>query len=184
MNIASLRVAGVSLLLAGCSHSVQPPEQLTNTVGQLNRDLSRLSAQSEAVTFQRQLNAQSVRGAWLLPLADSPVELITARGKLLTQLAPVSRGGLPVLLVKNLEATPLPPFTITAELAVVSAENGYRGVVPVPRQQQVLLRAVPLAPAEQARFILPEIPLKDGQALVINVHQFLPEISAASHRKS
>ena len=181
MKSTRFSIIALSLLLAGCSAS-QPPARLTDSVGQLNRDLSRLSAQSDAVTYQRQLNASSTHGAWLLPLADSPVSLITGQGKVLTRLAPVSPGGLPVLLVKNQQAYPLPPFTITAELAVVSDQQGYRNAVPVVLKRQVLLRAVPLAPAEQARFILPEIRLKEGQALVVNVHQFMPEISAAVQR--
>ncbi len=181
MKKTSLSIIAVSLLLAGCSSS-QPPARLTDSVGQLNRDLSRLSAQSEALAYQRQLNAASTRGAWLLPLADSAVSLVTAQGKVLTKLAPVSPGGLPVLLVKNQQTWSLPPFTITAELATVSDEQGYRNAVPVIVKRQVLQRAVPLAPSEQARFILPEIRLKEGQVLVVNVHQFMPEISAAVTR--
>ncbi|GAA0510219.1 hypothetical protein GCM10009414_19980 [Tatumella terrea] len=181
MKKTSLSIIAVSLLLAGCSSS-QPPARLTDSVGQLNRDLSRLSAQSEALAYQRQLNAVSTRGAWLLPLADSAVSLVTAQGKVLTKLAPVSPGGLPVLLVKNQQTWSLPPFTITAELATVSDEQGYRNAVPVIVKRQVLQRAVPLAPSEQARFILPEIRLKEGRVLVVNVHQFMPEISAAVTR--
>jgi len=179
LKTASAGALLATVMLTGCS-TTQPPARLSNTVGQLNRDLSRLSAQSAAISYQRQLNANSTRGAWLLPLADSPVALVTPYGRLLTQISPNAHGGLPVLLVKNLQSEILPPFTLTAELAVVSAGNNYHQATPKVLQQQVVQRAVPLAPAEQARFILPQVTLKGDQVLVVNVHQFSPEFSSRS----
>lgn len=181
LKIASAGALLATLVLTGCS-TTEPPDRLTNTVGQLNRDLSRLSAQSEAITYQRQLNAGSTTGAWLLPLADSPVALVTHYGRLLTSIAPSTHGGLPVLLVKNEESETLPPFTLTAELAVVRSDDHYGHGQPQVRQQQVVQRAVPLAPDEQARFILPQVKLKAGQALVVNVHQFTPQYNLVTHR--
>ncbi|WP_157665867.1 DUF3251 domain-containing protein [Tatumella citrea] len=163
-----------SLVLAGCSHSVPPATTLDTTVGQLNRSLSHLSEQSSALAYQHRMNAASTHGAWLVPLANSPVELLDPQAKLLLQLVPQSSDTGTVLQVKNAGTAVLPPFELTAELSAISADQQEATSSPSPLTQQVIRQITPLSPGEQAQFVLKAPEMAHDQSLVVNVHQFRP----------
>ena len=163
-----------SLVLAGCSHSVPPATTLDTTVGQLNRSLSHLSEQSSALAYQHRMNAASTHGAWLVPLANSPVELIDPQARLLLQLVPQVSGSSTVLQVKNIGAAILPPFELTAALSTLTTDQQEATAPPQPLTQQVLRQITPLSPGEQVRFVLNAPEMAHDQSLVVNVHQFRP----------
>ncbi|WP_294910947.1 DUF3251 domain-containing protein [Tatumella sp. UBA2305] len=163
-----------SLVLAGCSHSVPPATTLDTTVGQLNRSLSHLSEQSSALAYQHRMNAASTHGAWLVPLANSPVELLDPHARLLLQLAPPPSGTGTVLQVKNAGAAVLPPFELTAALSTLPTDQQETTSAPQPLTQQVIRQITPLSPGEQVRFILNAPEMVHDQSLVVNVHQFRP----------
>jgi len=161
-----------SLVLAGCSHSVPPSTTLGTTVGQLNRSLSHLSEQSSALAYQHRMNAASTHGAWLVPLANSPVELIDPQARLLLQLVPQASGSGTVLQVKNAGAAVLPPFELTAALSTLTTDQQATTAPPQPLTQQVIRQITPLSPGEQVRFVLNAPVMAQDQSLVVNVHQF------------
>nr|MBA2815417.1 putative lipoprotein yajI [Candidatus Pantoea persica] len=64
-------------------------------VSQLNQDMRHLTSQAGAIEIQDQLNSHSTQGAWLVPQANTPVELQTQLGTLrllLTRLAAEASG--------------------------------------------------------------------------------------------
>jgi outer membrane murein-binding lipoprotein Lpp len=71
-------------LLSGCSSTPSSPKvtQLHQEVSQLNQQMRHLTSQAGAIEIQGQLNSQSTQGAWLVPQANTPVELQTQLGTL------------------------------------------------------------------------------------------------------
>lgn len=71
------------LLLAGCSSSLpgQQTQQLHREVGKLNQELSLLTLQATALELQARLNQNSLKGAWLVPAARTPVVLQSQAGE-------------------------------------------------------------------------------------------------------
>ncbi len=163
-----------SLVLAGCSHSEPPSATLDTTVGQLNRSLSHLSEQSSALAYQHRMNAVSVHGAWLVPLANSPVELIDPHARLLLQLVPQASESDIVLQVKNAGTATLPPFELTTVLSAIATDQPQTTSPPQPLVQQMIRQITPLPRGEQVRFVLHSPAMTDDQSLVVNVHQFRP----------
>ncbi len=173
MKKYSLAIIASAWLMAGCSQSVPPAEKLDTTVGQLNRSLSHLSEQSEALAFQHRMNAASDHGAWLLSQANSPVELLSPHARLILQLVPqISAGSVPLLEVKNAGTDVLPAFELTAVQSVISGVQQDPISPPPPQSQQILRQITPLAPGAQARFVLKPLPVNEQQFLLVNIHQF------------
>ena len=171
------RITGIitsALLLAGCSHSEPPSATLDTTVGQLNRSLSHLSEQSSALAYQRRMNTASVHGAWLVPLANSPVELIDPHARLLLQLVPRTSDSDTVLLVKNTGTATLSPFELTAVLSAMTTGQQEATSPPQPLTQQLIRQITPLSPGEQVSFVLHSVEMAHDQSLLVNVHQFRP----------
>lgn len=84
-------------LLSGCSSTPANPQvkQLHREVSQLNQEMRHLTSQASAIEIQGQLNSHSTQGAWLVPQANTPVELQTQLGTLrlsLTRLAAEASG--------------------------------------------------------------------------------------------
>ncbi|RPE03556.1 DUF3251 domain-containing protein [Candidatus Pantoea deserta] len=84
-------------LLSGCASAPTSPKvnQLHQEVSQLNQQMRHLTTQASAIETQGQLNSNSAQGAWLIPQANTPVELQTQLGTLrlsLTRFAPEANG--------------------------------------------------------------------------------------------
>ena len=84
-------------LLSGCSSTPANPQvkQLHQEVSHLNQEMRHLTSQASAIEIQGQLNSHSTQGAWLVPQANTPVELQTQLGTLrlsLTRLAAEASG--------------------------------------------------------------------------------------------
>jgi outer membrane murein-binding lipoprotein Lpp len=105
-------------LLSGCSSTPPGPQvnQLHREVSQLNQQMQHLTTQASALEVQGQLNSHSQQGAWLVPQANTPVELQTQLGTLRLSLSQVEgeTGGTRANL--NIRATddkPLPSLHAT-----------------------------------------------------------------------
>ncbi|BAN98633.1 hypothetical protein E05_38670 [Plautia stali symbiont] len=71
-----------ALVLSGCPPPASPKvKALHQEVSQLNQQMRKLTSQASALEIQGQLNSQLTQGAWLLPQANTPVELQTQLGK-------------------------------------------------------------------------------------------------------
>jgi outer membrane murein-binding lipoprotein Lpp len=106
--------AALSLLvLSGCSSTPASPQvnQLHREVSQLNQQMRQLTNQASALEIQGQLNSQSSQGAWLLPQANTPVELQTQLGKLrlsLTRVVAEAGGSHTTLNIRSTDGKPVP----------------------------------------------------------------------------
>lgn len=104
--------------LSGCSTTAGQPQvnQLHQEVSQLNQQMQRLTSQASAVEIQGQLNGHSQQGAWLLPQANTPVELQTQAGTLRLSLSRVeaeANGSRANLTLQTRDNTPLPGLEAT-----------------------------------------------------------------------
>lgn len=100
-------------LLSGCSSTPTSPKvnQLHQEVSQLNQQMRHLTSQASAIEIQGQLNSNSTQGAWLVPQANTPVELQTQLGKLrlsLTRLAAEANGARANLTISAAESQTVP----------------------------------------------------------------------------
>lgn len=79
------------IILSGCSSTPSAPKvnALHQEVSQLNQQMQHLTTQASALEIQRQLNSHSQQGAWLVPQANTPVELQTQLGTLRLSLSRV-----------------------------------------------------------------------------------------------
>ena len=100
-------------LLSGCSSTPVSPKvtQLHQEVSQLNQQMRHLTTQASAIEIQGQLNSNSTQGAWLVPQANTPVELQTQLGKLrlsLTRVAAEANGARANLTISATDSQPVP----------------------------------------------------------------------------
>ncbi len=111
--------AALSLLvLSGCSSTPVSPQvkELHQEVSQLNQQMRKLTNQTTALEIQGQLNSQSTQGAWLLPRANTPVELQTQLGKLRLSLSRVegeASGSRANLNIRSTDEQPVPALSAT-----------------------------------------------------------------------
>ncbi len=79
------------VFLSGCSSTPSTPKvnKLHQEVSQLNQQMQHLTSQASALEIQGQLNSHSQQGAWLVPQANTPVELQTQLGTLRLSLSRV-----------------------------------------------------------------------------------------------
>lgn len=111
--------ATLSLLaLSGCNSTPTSPQvkALHQEVNQLNQQMRKLTTQAAAVESQGQLNHQSAQGAWLLPQANTPVELQTELGKLrlsLSHVAVQASGSRADLTIQSADNQPVPALRAT-----------------------------------------------------------------------
>ena len=92
-------------LLSGCSSTPASPK-----VNQLHQEVSQLNQQMRH-EIQGQLNSNSTQGAWLVPQANTPVELQTQLGKLrlsLTRVAAEANGTRANLTISATDSQPVP----------------------------------------------------------------------------
>ena len=100
-------------LLSGCASAPSSPKvnQLHQEVSQLNQQMRHLTNQASAIEIQGQLNSNSTQGAWLVPQANTPVELQTQLGTLrlsLTHLAAEASGARANLTISATGSEPVP----------------------------------------------------------------------------
>ncbi len=103
------------LVLSGCSSTPVSPQvkELHQEVSQLNQQMRKLTNQATALEIQGQLNSQSTQGAWLLPQANTPVELQTQLGKLRLSLSHVegeAGGSRANLTIRAVDSQTVPAF--------------------------------------------------------------------------
>ncbi|NYS30091.1 DUF3251 domain-containing protein [Pantoea sp. WMus005] len=104
--------------LSGCSSTASNPQvrELHQEVSQLNQQMQHLTSQASALEIQGQLNRQLQQGAWLVPQANTPVELQTQLGTLRLTLSPVTAeasGSRATLTVRSMDDQPLPALHAT-----------------------------------------------------------------------
>lgn len=122
--------AALSLLvLSGCSSTPVSPQvkQLHQEVSQLNQQMRQLTNQAGALEIQGQLNSQSSQGAWLLPQANTPVELQTQLGKLrlsLTRVEGEASGSRANLNIRSTDDTPVPALNATVVWGEMDPASG------------------------------------------------------------
>jgi outer membrane murein-binding lipoprotein Lpp len=122
--------AALSLLvLSGCSSTPASPQvtQLHQEVSQLNQQMRQLTNQAGALEIQGQLNGQSSQGAWLLPQANTPVELQTQLGKLrlsLTNVEGEATGSRAILTIRSTDGKPVPALNATVVWGEMDPASG------------------------------------------------------------
>ncbi|MBB3305518.1 MULTISPECIES: DUF3251 domain-containing protein [unclassified Enterobacter] len=122
--------AALSLLvLSGCSSTPVSPQvkELHQEVSQLNQQMRKLTNQATALEIQGQLNSQSTQGAWLLPQANTPVELQTQLGKLrlsLSQVAGEASGSRANLNIRSTDDQPVPALRATVVWGEMDPASG------------------------------------------------------------
>ncbi|HBZ14648.1 DUF3251 domain-containing protein [Pantoea sp. NPDC088449] len=117
------------LVLSGCSSTPVSPQvkELHQEVSQLNQQMRKLTNQATALEIQGQLNSQSTQGAWLLPQANTPVELQTQLGKLrlsLTQVAGEANGSRANLNIRATDDQPIPALRATVVWGEMDPASG------------------------------------------------------------
>lgn len=122
--------AALSLLvLSGCSSTPTSPQvkELHQEVSQLNQQMRKLTNQATALEIQGQLNGQSTQGAWLLPQANTPVELQTQLGKLRLSLSRVqgeASGSRADLNIRSTDDQPIPALSATVVWGELDPASG------------------------------------------------------------
>lgn len=107
-------------LLAGCASPSQQTDlyKLHNQVSQLNSQMQQLTRQATVLAEQNTLNTHSTQGAWLLPDANTPVQLKSSVGEIQLSLSPlISRGSgsQTMLNIKSVALEDIPAFTAQVE---------------------------------------------------------------------
>lgn len=115
-------------LLNGCA---APPSASTRAlhgeVGQLNQQVSQLTRQASALEQQNQLNSHSTQGAWLLPAANTRVELQSLAGPLmlsLTRIEAEASGTRALLTLRAAGDRPLQSLRMQVEWGELDAATG------------------------------------------------------------
>lgn len=117
------------LMLSGCSSTPVSPQvkELHQEVSQLNQQMRKLTNQATALEIQGQLNSQSTQGAWLLPQANTPVELQTQLGKLrfsLSLVAGEASGSRANLNIRSTDDQPIPALNATVVWGEMDPASG------------------------------------------------------------
>ena len=114
------------IMLAGCAQNHEVP-QLKNQVVELKQKLALLVDQASALKFQNQLNQDSARGVYLLPLANNAARLQSSVGELSISLGNVTseaNGSQATLAVRTLSGQYLPGFTAILEWGELDSTTG------------------------------------------------------------
>ena len=115
--------------LSGCSSTPSSPKvnQLHQEVNQLNQQMQYLTTQASALEIQGQLNSHSQQGAWLVPQANTPVELQTQLGTLRLSLSRVESEASGSRANLNIRATgdkPVPALRATVVWGELDPASG------------------------------------------------------------
>jgi len=169
------------LVLSGCSSPPTSPQvkELHQEVSQLNQQMRKLTTQAAALEIQGQLNSQSTQGAWLLPQANTPVELQTQLGKLRLTLSRVegeASGSRANLNVRSTDDRPVPAFSATVVWGELDPASG-KPLSASSLSQPINVPAT-LMPRSSVTVPLRLSGLSPEQLGYVRVHDVLP---AASH---
>ncbi|WP_343464959.1 DUF3251 domain-containing protein [Pantoea sp.] len=170
------------LLLSGCSATPPSPQvnALHQEVSQLNQQMRTLTHQATALEIQGQLNGQLNQGAWLLPQANTPVELETQLGKLRLSLTHVrgepggSRADLTLVAPQNQPLPALRAQVVWGELDPASGKP-----LEAESVSQPLSVAAGLTPRSSVTVSLRLNGFTPQQLGYVRIHQVEP-LSAAS----
>jgi outer membrane murein-binding lipoprotein Lpp len=114
-------------LLNGCAAPPAKTQALHGEVKQLNQQVAQLTNQASALEQQNQLNSQSTQGAWLLPAANTRVELKSLAGPLmlsLTRIEPEANGTRALLTLRAAGDRPLQSLRMQVEWGALDAATG------------------------------------------------------------
>lgn len=184
MNRMVWAPAALSLaLLSGCSTTAVQPQvkQLHQEVSQLNQQMQQLTSQASAVEIQGQLNAHSQQGAWLLPQANTPVELQTQAGMLRLSLSRVeaeASGSRANLILQTRDNSALPGLKATVVWGQLDPATGK------PLEADSLTQTITIPASLMPRHSV-TVPLRlsgmtPDQLGYVRVHQVLAQTAASA----
>lgn len=173
------------LALSACSSPPQPAvAELHNEAGKLNQQVRQLTNQASAIERQSQLNLNSTSGAWLVPAANTPVELLSNAGKIRLSLshgAQEANGTRAILHLRSADAASLPGMTAKIQWGQLDAASGK------PLQAESLSQeiAIPssLMPQPDAEVPLRLSGVMPQQLIYVRVHDLVVTSPAASAEK-
>lgn len=175
--------AALSLLvLSGCSSTPTSPQvkELHQEVSQLNQQMRKLTNQATALEIQGQLNGQSTQGAWLLPQANTPVELQTQVGKLRLSLSRVegeASGSRANLNIRSTDDQPVPALTATVVWGELDPASGKP--LSAESLSQTIQVEASLTPRSSVTVPLRLSGLTPEQLGYVRVHDVLPAAAKA-----
>ena len=126
-----LMALGSALTLSACAQQGQVKE-MKQDVRTLNKAMSQLNQETVKITQQNALNADSTRGVYLLPSANTPARLQSQIGTLRVSLVNISNTGSGMratLRIEGESSEPLPAFSATVEWGrIVGTTRSYEEV--------------------------------------------------------
>ncbi|EAA7243191.1 DUF3251 domain-containing protein [Salmonella enterica] len=113
----SILLVGSLLSLTACAPQSEV-RQMHQNISTLNKEMAQLNQETVKITQQNKLNAESTRGVYLLPGANTPARLESQIGTLrmtLLDITPVADGTRATLRIQGESRDPLPAFSATVE---------------------------------------------------------------------
>ncbi|ELY3371815.1 DUF3251 domain-containing protein [Salmonella enterica] len=167
-------LVGSLLSLTACAPQSEV-RQMHQSISTLNKEMTQLNQETVKITQQNKLNAESTRGVYLLPGANTPARLESQIGTLrmtLLEITPVADGAHATLRIQGESRDPLPAFSATVEYGQLqgTTEN-YQEV----NAQSLLLNAPAslLAPSD-VNISLPLKGITPAQLGFIRIHDIQP----------
>ncbi|WP_017347903.1 DUF3251 domain-containing protein [Pantoea sp. A4] len=172
------------LILSGCSSTAPSPQvkQLHQEVSQLSQQMQQLTGQAEALETQGQLNSQAAQGAWLLPLAKTPVLLQTQLGEIRLSLGQVKgdvEGSRVDLTLSSSNHQPLPALSASVVWGELDPTSGKP--LNASSQQQTLVIPASLTPQSSVTVPLHLGGLAPEQLGFIRVHDVMSNGEPLTH---
>ncbi|EBS7633115.1 DUF3251 domain-containing protein [Salmonella enterica] len=112
-----LLLVGSLLSLTACAPQSEV-RQMHQSISTLNKEMNQLNQETVKITQQNKLNAESTRGVYLLPGANTSARLESQIGTLrmtLLKITPVADGAHATLRIQGESRDPLPAFSATVE---------------------------------------------------------------------
>ncbi|EKE2799371.1 DUF3251 domain-containing protein [Salmonella enterica] len=167
-------LVGSLLSLTACAPQSEV-RQMHQSISTLNKEMTQLNQETVKITQQNKLNAESTRGVYLLPGANTSARLESQIGTLrmtLLEITPVADGAHATLRIQGESRDPLPAFSATVEYGQLqgTTEN-YQEV-----NAQSLLVSAPaslLAPSD-VNISLPLKGITPAQLGFIRIHDIQP----------
>ncbi|EPR9404577.1 DUF3251 domain-containing protein [Salmonella enterica subsp. enterica serovar Kentucky] len=167
-------LVGSLLSLTACAPQSEV-RQMHQSISTLNNEMTQLNQETVKITQQNKLNAESTRGVYLLPGANTSARLESQIGTLrmtLLEITPVADGAHATLRIQGESRDPLPAFSATVEYGQLqgTTEN-YQEV----NAQSLLVNAPAslLAPSD-VNISLPLKGITPAQLGFIRIHDIQP----------
>lgn len=119
-------LVGSLLSLTACAPQSEV-RQMHQSISTLNKEMTQLNQETVKITQQNKLNAESTRGVYLLPGANTPARLESQIGTLrmtLLEITPVADGAHATLRIQGESRDPLPKIQ---RYRRVRANSGHYG---------------------------------------------------------